>query len=169
MHIKKIKGVHPDVLQGALWESIQRKSRFTAVVEVVGKAIKITNVRLFRKKAYCGNHPKACERLHDGPHRKGNWLEGADWVEFNDLVNDVIDAQGAEANVASSVCIIRKGALRRMNYDGNKQFGNGTWASDKDDENPDHWMNNVGGGVLVSEFPIGTPGIHSKIQYNCVG
>jgi hypothetical protein len=83
-------------------------------------------------------------------------LEGADWVAFNDMLNDVLDALNVSANVASSLCIIRKGAMRRIEYDGHK-LGNGIdseWNKDSA-----HYADRRGQVSPRSEYPAGTPGI----------
>lgn len=135
-------------------------SRFTVEVEEVGKTrIKIRNVRLRESKRYCGNHPYACD-IETG--RKGKYLEGSDWVEFNDLLNDVLDGLHVGAWVRSSVCEIRRGTERRISYDGylansfNNEF---QWYKQGEDwEYEDH----CGSVAPNSEFPLGTPGIYSR-------
>jgi hypothetical protein len=187
MKITKIKGVHPHVLIHALDDAIM-DSRFTAETDIIEDerapyqigGINISKVRLRKSKEYCGNHPKACERPHSGPHRKHSYLEGADWVQFNDLLNDVLDKLGAEARIASNSgegCIIRKGVLRRVSYDSNSQFPNGTWKWDYDTITAKDWVDNRGKGHITSWFPPGTPGVYDwedsatgrAVAYNCVG
>lgn len=130
--------------------------------------ISIQQVRLKEAKEYCGNHPKACERFHFGPHRKLRCLEGADWVEFNDRLNDLLDRLGVDAVVAASRslgCIIRKGTRRRIEYRADKQLSNGTWQWNYDD--PDECWGV--GNKCPSRFPDGTPGIYTPTGYSCVG
>lgn len=99
-----------------LYIEINDCSRFKAQVEVLSdKRIKIRNIRLKESKKFCGSHPFACDI--DGG-RKANYLEGADWVEVNDRVNDVLDRLNAIAYVRTSICILRKGEKRRVKYDG---------------------------------------------------
>lgn len=146
-------------------------SRFTAEVDPGRRKVTIRKVRLLKKKLYCGNHPKACELVIHGKHKRLDFLEGADWVEFNDLVNDVLDRMDVECHVESAVCIVRKGRRRRVEYDANVQQANGNWQWDKD--GPDyHYADNCGSteeNQMISTFPFGTPGIHAVKDYFCVG
>lgn len=166
MKISKISGAD----QGTIIDAVYRRlcdSRFTAEVTRDGfKNIKVAQVRLREKKAYCGNHPKACENAF-GRHAKAAYLEGADWVEFNDLLNDVLDELRVAAKVESRVVNLRLGTQRRVKYDGNNFVGN-AWQWDK--FGPEwHYECGFGKTMGASKFPFGTPGIHTKIDYNCVG
>lgn len=156
--IKNISGVEPSTIAYALENALAR-SRFTATVERnITSKVSIHNVRLRQKKYYCGNHPYACP-VHPGgerPHKRLNYLEGADWVGFNDMINDVLDELGCVADVASSLCIIRKGERRRTEYHGHT-VGNGS-----------EWDKNTSCNFYVdcrgmvppkTEFPIDTPGL----------
>lgn len=108
------------------------ESRFTA--EVYGKfhsrwkhAIRVERVRKRAKEIYCGQHPNECvaNPFFDRKERKGRWLEGSDWVGFNDGLNDVLDGLEVEADVWSynrealkaGRYFIRKGRCRRVDYD----------------------------------------------------
>lgn len=171
MWIRRIKTAH--MSNDIAWAINCRvaSSRFTAEVEPRRRSVKILQVRLRKKKLYCGNHPKACERVVHGKHRRLDYLEGADWVEFNDLVNDVLDRLGVECNVKTSQCIIRKGRRRRVEYDANTQQFDGNWRWDMD--GPDfHYVDNCGNeeyDLILSRFPFGTPGIDVRQEYFCVG
>jgi hypothetical protein len=171
MVITKIKNSTVNEVIGLLCKAIY-ESRFTAEINTPAKGkVKISEVRLRQSKSYCGNHPKACENT--GTHRKhpkNKILEGADWVEFNDLLNDVMDANNIEANIQSSAVIIRKGRLRRIHYDAQNFVGN-AWQWDKDAPDwcwEDHMGNPPNG---ASKFPLGTPGIYNRKnhEYFCVG
>lgn len=91
------------------------------------KSISIHKVLLRESKAYCGNHPSGCEAAHDGPHKKHKYLEGADWVEFNDRLNDILDAENVAANVGSLLVEIRRGKERRTRYENGERQGNGNF------------------------------------------
>lgn len=171
MLINKLK---TDIASNDIAWAIQGRianSRFTAEVEPRRRAVKILQVRLRKKKLYCGNHPKACERAVHGKHKRLDYLEGADWVEFNDMINDVLDMLNVECSVTTAVCILRKGRRRRVQYDANTQQADGNWAWDKD--GPDfHYTDNCGNGEfdkVLSKFPFGTPGIDERQEYFCVG
>lgn len=144
------------------------ESRFNVRVGLDGKGgVSIQQVRLKEKKEYCGNHPKACERPHSGKHRKMTCLEGADWVEFNEALNDLLDRLEVSAQVSASRtsgCIIRKGNRRRIEYRADKQLFDGTWQWNYDDPE-DCWSS----GPQPSRFPSGTPGIYTPTGYACVG
>lgn len=106
-------------------------------------------------KDYCGQHGGPCQVPFGGPrpHKKSKCLEGLDWVSFNDMINDALDSIGHDGNVASSVCIIRKGRKRRMMYDCG---GDGDWDKDTDDE---FYTDNCGMPPIISAHTEGTPGI----------
>jgi len=146
-------------------------SRFRAKVETEyhprWKAIvRIDTVRLKKKKDYCGQHPNACiaNPFVQKKHRCGSWLEGADWVGFNDGLNDVLDKYAVAADVWSfnRECkeggryFLRKGLERRMDYD--SEYTQGAfqgfyaWVLEGEHEN---WCEKV---APRSFFPKDTPG-----------
>lgn len=145
-----------------------RESRFTADIELTGygNKLNISKVRLMSSKQYCGNHPSACENPNQR-HRKGTYLEGADWVEFNDLLNDVLDKLKVSANVASTICVVRKDVRRRIRYNNGERFPNGTWQWLKD-ESDDGYEDHTESPASDSWFPEGTPGQY-KQHYFVVG
>ena len=100
--------------------------------------------------------------------KKAKFLEGADWVEFNDMLNNICDKLGISANISSSVCIVRKGNLRRTIYGSYRlrPHGNYQWNYNEKDE---AWLDNLYGGAMISDFPEGTPGIYEAIDYNEIG
>lgn len=131
-------------------------SRFTARVETERSNITIHDVRLIEKKHYCGNHPLPCPvRAVHVPHKRMNFLEGADWVAFNDMVNDVLDALEISANAGSSLVKIRKGDSRCIEYTP-YSLGNGAneWQNDSH-----KFMCCIGKQAPRSQYPNGTPGI----------
>jgi hypothetical protein len=145
-------------------------SRFYADVTPGRRTVKIMKVRLREKKSYCGNHPKACERAFHGKHKRMDYLEGADWVEFNDNLNDILDYMGVVCDVKSATCYVRQGRCRRVFYDANTQQADGNWQWDMDGP-ASHYADNCGGQIPYpcSEFPFGTPGIYTRANYFCVG
>lgn len=155
-------------------EAMVERSRFTADVETKPNStvINIRNIRLRHRKMYCGNHPAACEVLFDRPHRRGNYLEGADWVEWNDRLNDLLDVWGVEAYVRSSVCVIREGRKRRTLYDySSNGFGNNQWTYKCHHSYMVDYCDNNQNEAPNSWFPSGTPGIYERNgeQYSIVG
>lgn len=144
------------------WE-INENSRFRVrEIERQGdKVLKIREVRLKESKPYCGSHPNACD-IEGG--RKGPWLEGADWVEFNDRLNDVLDRYDVNAYVRSSICILRKGTRRRVYYGsylGNAFRNEYQWNKDEPDECYEDWCGKI---APASEFPFGTPGTYERVM-----
>lgn len=130
-------------------------SRFVSRIEEHKNKITVHDVRLKQKKLYCGSHPFKCPLRHEPGlrnHRKTKFLEGADWVAFNDLINDVLDNLGVSADVASSLVVIRKGTYRCIKYDGHKTEGFSEW-------NKFGEYKNCIGKIVKSKFPVGTPGI----------
>lgn len=118
--------------------------------------INIDTVRLRTSKPYCGNHPDACEI--GGSDRKAAYLEGADWVAFNDLLNDVLDDFKADAQVGNSVVHIRDGLRRRVRYT-SETYGR-TWRKRGADED---YRDCTGRVANPSEYPEGTPGEYSRV------
>jgi hypothetical protein len=91
------------------------------------------------------------------PHKHTKNLEGADWVAFNDMLNDMLDALSVSADVGSSLCIIRKGGARRVEYRGHL-LGNG--IDSEWDKDSDFYESHLGEtNVPRSEYPTDTPGI----------
>ena len=153
--LKNIIGADLEFLRNKLERALS-SSRFSATIKSYNTKLTIHDVRLKQSKDYCGNHPFSCPvRQFERPHKKYNYLEGADWVVFNDLINDILDLHGISANVASSLVVIRKGRKRCIKYWGHK-LGNGIDSQwDKEGKYEDY----VGKKVGRSEFPEGTPGI----------
>lgn len=102
-------------------------SRFTACVTVASLrktkvGLKIETVRLRNAKDYCGAHPGPCQ-VTGKKHMKAKYLEGLDWVGFNALLNDLLDATTVNAVVFSfnresltPKYYIRRGYFRRVAY-----------------------------------------------------
>lgn len=77
--------------------------------------LSLSNIRLIVPKPYCGNHPGPC--LVKQKKRRLNFLEWNDWLDFNNQINDVLDAENIAAKVASlGTFIHRKGLQRRTHY-----------------------------------------------------
>lgn len=167
MKISKIKNASASDVALAIRADLY-DSRFIAYVsEDLRGNVKLSQIRLKSSKEYCGNHPSACE-VGNPKHRKARYLEGADWVEFDDMLNDLLDQMGVSANVASSMCILRKGTFRRTEYSNGPRQGNGnyTWAKD-DPASYEDWCGKE--GAPRSAFPEGTPGIYEAIGYSVEG
>lgn len=157
--IKKIKsGQAPNEIAWKIQTAIAQGGRFTARVEHHRNKVTIHDVRLTYKKDYCGNHPLPCP-VRPGPHKKHkrlDYLEGADWVGFNDLLNDVLDSLGVVCDAGSSLVIIRKSGERCTYYDA-QATPNGIdneWLKDSG-----QFENHIGTNAPVSAaYPEGTPG-----------
>jgi hypothetical protein len=122
----------------------------------IGGYITLRNIRLKELKPYCGNHPGPC--LINKKHRQSRCLEGLDWVEFNDLVNNVLDSLYLSADVLSSQCVMRLGHQRRTHY-GMKQQGRfATWDIKG---HPNDYEDYRGKKAPKSGYPNGTPGLLS--------
>jgi hypothetical protein len=165
MKISKIKNITTDDLVVALVSHFN-SSRFVVDVSQTKGTVDLKRVRLKESKHYCGNHPKACD-LNGVKHKKAAYLEGADWVEFNDRLNGVLDRLNVSALVSSSVCNIRQGLARRIVYDAKTRNAH-AWVWDKIGE-AGHYSNCCGGSAPRSSFPEGTPGIYEGIGYNVEG
>lgn len=119
-----------------------------------GGYITLHNIRLRESKPYCGNHPGPC--LINTPHIRRRYLEGLDWVEFNDLINNALDDLGIVADVASSECVVRKGAKRRVNYRMERLRNLNRWAKVGLTEDYQDWCEKY---APRSKYPLGTPGL----------
>jgi hypothetical protein len=155
--IKNIDGSTPGDIHAAISAAL-RKSRFTARIDYSVNKVSIHDVRLKESKDYCGNHPYACPVRPGGhqAHKRQKFLEGADWVAFNDGINNVLDGLGVSANVASSLVVIRKGLERCVSYYGHSQNGiSNEW------DKQGFYENHIGKPHPKAEYPEGTPGIYS--------
>ncbi len=117
-------------------------------------------IRLQEKKDYCGNHPNSCEfNVFGGRGRKAVFLEGLDWVDFNDRINDACDALHVEAKIETGVCVLRKGFERRINYGSHIQGNFYQWDRVGYDEDYENWC---GEEAPESTYPYGTPGTYER-------
>lgn len=121
--------------------------------------VQFKNIRLKISKSYCGNHPAMCEVTGTKP-RMGKFLEGADWVGFNDLLNNICDELVISCKINSAVCEIRKGYFRRINYD-YTSHDNGYRQDNRWDKFGDEkdYANGCYMAPYTSTFPDGTPGL----------
>lgn len=124
-------------------------------------AINISTIRLKKAKQYCGNHAGPCLLTFELPKKKYKYLEGADWVEFNDTINDFLDKKKLSAVVESAEVRVRLNNMRRVYYSDN---GYGVWNKygHADDYECGFKEN------LQTVFTYGTPGIY-KEDYRVVG
>jgi hypothetical protein len=95
----KASSISAETVRTRLLEALEH-SRFSARLEIVdvggklyGRGIVVKPVRLREAKPYCGQHPGECQVVlgFERPKRRGRWLEWEDWVDFNNLVNAVLD------------------------------------------------------------------------------
>lgn len=176
MIIKNIEGVEIYKLLNSIDSWFNRKrGRFDVklCVESVRYAkqyINITQVRLRAAKEFCGNHPAACE-VGNPNHRKGKYLEGADWVQFNDELNNILDRMNVSARVESAQVIVRKGELRRTNYRHRypRPGANAEWVKDSPHEFDWEDCRGIKKDHPVSEFNEGTPGVYRRANHQRVG
>jgi hypothetical protein len=135
-----------------------------------GLSLKISTVRLKKKKDYCGQHPNACVvNPFIGPkkHKITSYLEGTDWVAFNDMLNDLCDEHSIEADIWSESIEfvgkmrIRKGQLRLHTYRSAPQSNGFVEFWHWDTNNPSCDYSNRFGQLTRerSDYPNGTPGI----------
>ena len=159
--------VHPGVLAEAIERYFRTETRFTcgAIVKQWykrgGALIRISNIRLKESKKWCGSHPAQC----DVPAtRRATFLEGADWVEWNDRLNDLLDSMNVSANVRSAVCILRKDVRRRTHYGMYYQAPLGVvqrteWNEDEDYRYYEDYRGRI---APASYYPEGTPGLYER-------
>jgi len=162
---------------------IQKKldvSRFSCRMEEVKSPVKrrlapyclkISTVRLRKKKDYCGAHAGPCvvNPFREGKHKHACWLEGVDWVAFSHMINSVCDDNDIDADFWSQSfefkgkMWIRRGKLRRVAYRSiwipnsfSFNGGNEVWDTKVDD---DDFENRIGKESDIPKYPAGTPGI----------
>lgn len=180
-------GINPSLIPEFVLDCF-RDTRFqlTSVVSINRSAsynprFKIYGVRLRDRKQYCGNHPGGCE-LVGRKEVSRKFLEGADWVEFNDRLNDRLDEEQVSAviwsepdRVRSQVgerMRIRIGMHRRCIYEmvpSDYPNQNATWELNGDRS---HFkVGTVTDRGLTSFFPEGTPGTYKYMgkDYHCIG
>lgn len=115
--------------------------------------VAIRGIRLRIKKGYCGNHAGPC-RLTGRKHKRADYLEGLDWVSWNDMLNDALDSIGHDGDVRSTTCILRWGRKRRIEYVSGT-YG-GEWDRDTEDR---FYVDCIGKTPPETIYPYGTPGI----------
>jgi len=79
--------------------------------------IHLNEIRLKEAKYFRGCAPEFEEWRLARPCKRAHFLEAADWIEWNDLLNDLLDELDCPADVLSRACVVRKGRLRRTRYD----------------------------------------------------
>lgn len=165
----KIENVKSESHLGAAIVEAFKGTRFTLEVRGTPKGFDLKKVRLTSKKQYCGNHPNECVLTHD-THRNTRFLEGADWVEFNDTLNNILDKLNASADIYSKPLeikdklFVRKGFERRINYDSKMVGRFFVWDGSGTESDYENFCNKI---APKSTFPEGTPGVYG--DYNCVG
>lgn len=122
------------------------KSKFRAsLVETQARhkrVIVVRPVRLREAKPYCGQHPGPCEvSIVPRPKKKTTYLEWDDWVEFHNLINDLLDKYHVTADVwstpfdARGKFWIRKGDARRVLWDWHEnEMGQRVWNPGTSDQ-----------------------------------
>jgi hypothetical protein len=163
----------------ALLRRYEPASRFTFRVERersrynAGKngrpALRLRSVRLKAAKDYCGQHAGPCQAQFARPHRRERYLEGADWVALDDMINDVLDRHRIAADVwskgreFSGPYYVRRGRCRRTRYGLRVERSGGRnfvlWTADEAEAgwSADHY--GATRDAPRSEYPAGTPGI----------
>lgn len=143
-------------------------SRFT-ISEIFWKnnKIHIKDVRLKESKSYCGNHPGPCKGLVEKKNRKISFLEGADWVAFDALLNDVLDALCIDGDAGNRQVNIRLGRQRRISYDLGSHGDD--WQKFGSYQDYADWC---GQQAPPTEYPSGTPGnsswrINKQAEVQC--
>lgn len=131
-------------------------------VSKIYDALKIKGIRLKRRKPNCGQHAGPCLLTGVRRHKVTATLEGADWVAWNDMLNDLCDAHRIEAYIytdgleQSGRLYIRRGRDRRDRY----CSWNGTQLWDASHDPNDFTDIHFGKREpdIRSDFVEGTPG-----------
>jgi hypothetical protein len=91
-------------LRDHLDAAVLKHGTFRCDITITRTAIEIRMVRLLVAKPYCGQHAGPCQInpfTGERPRRKSRCLEANDWIEFHNLVNDVLDRLKVSADVWS--------------------------------------------------------------------
>jgi hypothetical protein len=129
------------------------------------REVVVKGVRLRHKRDYCGQHPGPCVATpFPRPHRRSSCLQGADWVGFNRLINDLCDEGGwavdawSTSTEFSGKMRIRLGTRRRTRYGSEYAgpFGRQVWQAFGDEE--EDFADRCGGKAPPEVYPEGTPG-----------
>lgn len=128
------------------------------------RSLRIVGVRLKRKKFYCGQHAGPCRNTIRRRHPLASYLEGADFVGFNDMLNDLCDKYSIEADIWSTReslgrLYLRRGRSRCVYYECDYITGR-HWHANKNVSTSftDHHFG-IKTPAERSEFTDGTPGI----------
>ena len=133
-----------DLLVGQLTTRIKQDNRFRFQVGRLGTSFfglgknaegprqffTLKNIRLLRKKEYCGNHFGPCLVL-DRKKPTSSYLECSDWIEFNNLINEFLDSISYDSEVYSEPrdvkgkFWIRKANKPRTRYDFEYKYSSG--------------------------------------------
>ena len=169
----------PEWFQHLLEQKYLPSSRFKVNELTVGRikyyrgghqtVLKIMGVRLKRKKDYCGQHAGPCLAQNAWrPHKVTSYLEGSDWVAWNDMLNDLCDANKIEAVIFSTresiggPLYLRKGKARCINYQ------EAAVGQHWDGKQPDSVFSEEHFGkrkpAARADYPDGTPGIPEYLQ-----
>jgi len=143
----KVHNMKASKVRAAFASALKKDRRFTAELSQPfpegrgardgsrkeGESFTVTRVRLTVGKPYCGQHPGPCIPTQVPIKKKKlKYLEWNDWVEFNNLVNAVLDELHCDADVwsfpfeTSGRMWIRKGTSARIAYDYDE--GMGRWG-----------------------------------------
>lgn len=120
----KYRPLIPSINQ-TLQTTLKEHGTFCAETRERHDRLELPRVRLIKAEPYYGNTPLADERSRWRGWKPKNYrfLSWERWVEFNGLVNDVLDGMQCEAEVWSkpqstrNKLWIRRGGARRENYD----------------------------------------------------
>lgn len=116
----------------------------TKTSKITLQTIVISKVRLTKNKEYCGNHPGECP-ISNEPKKKMSFLEWEDWINFNNIINKILNKFKVNANVWSEPqdvkgkFWIRKGKNPRLIYNWTEEYNRfGTpiriWSNGTDTE-----------------------------------
>lgn len=143
---------------------VMRLSRFKATVRQDRRGVHISCVRLKRAKPYCGQHPGPCLAF-GRRHIKATYLEGLDWVGWNNLINDALDRHAIEADVWSynresleHRYFVRRGRQRRVSYPFEYRSNFAHWTQGGDNCFADYCGKEPPDPDIALEGLDGTPG-----------
>lgn len=133
------------------------------------RSVRIVGVRLRRKKFYCGQHAGPCRAVFAKRHPLASYLEGADFVGFNDMLNDLCDKHRIEANIWSTReslgrLYLRRGRSRCNFYECDYITGQHWHANERESTSFYDTHFGVETPAPRSKYTDGTPGIPAWLK-----
>lgn len=123
-------------------------------------SISLPQFRMKQRREYCGHHLGPCPGFRREPKR--DFLEGMEWLEVDDRINDVLDLLNLSANCYGVEGYIRKDFRRRIRYFSPSGYGFGFMSRHGSVFDYENWCGKI---APASEIQDGTPGTYARPDY----